>query len=80
MQVIKVNFSIHWYTVLLILVELGLVAFGAWALIDSVNIGSTVAGCKFFLLFFIWSLPGLAVLLFFRPKEGDLPKSNTVAQ
>lgn len=80
MQIIKVNLSIRWYSLLLILVELGLVAFGAWALIDSVNIGSTVAGCKFFLLFLIWSLPGLAVLLFFRPKQGELPKSNIIAQ
>ncbi|MFB3814776.1 MAG: hypothetical protein ACE14L_11770 [Terriglobales bacterium] len=69
MRTLKINISARWYTVLLFLVEVGLLAFGLWAMLDSISIGASHAGWRFMLLFVIWSLPGVAVLLFFRPKN-----------
>lgn len=74
MKSIKVNLDIKWYEILLFCVEAGLLVFGGWALVDSLLIGSTVAGWRFFFLFFVWSLPGAAILIFLRPRK-DRPKA-----
>jgi len=71
MKSIKINLDMKWYEIVLFLVEAGLLAFGLWACVDSVMIGSTVAGFRFFFLFFVWSLPGAAILIFLRPKKGS---------
>jgi hypothetical protein len=69
----KINLHIAWYEALLAAVSLGLIAFGTWALLDSLSIGSSKAGWRFMLLFVTWSLPGIAVLVFLRPRsEGDI--------
>jgi hypothetical protein len=62
---------------LLLLVEAGLLAFGLWAFVDSVSIDSSHAAYRFLLLFVIWSLPGIAVLAFVRPKAENEARINT---
>ncbi len=69
MKEIKISLSLKWYEALLIILELGLLAGGVWALADSLMIGSPEAAWKFFLLFVIWALPGAIVLFFFRPAK-----------
>ncbi|MBI1752803.1 MAG: hypothetical protein HY014_14595 [Acidobacteria bacterium] len=64
---LKVNFQMKWYEGLLWAVEIGLVAFGLWALVDTLMISCSKAAWRFLLLFLIWALPGAAVLVFFRP-------------
>jgi len=67
----ELNFSIRikWYEVLLVLVECGLLLFGLWSCVDSIMIGSTVAGWRFMLLFAVWALPGAVVFFLFKPKK-----------
>lgn len=67
MKDIKLTLSIKWYEILLVMIEMGLLAAGVWALADSLMIGSPVAAWKFLLLFIIWALPGAAILFFFKP-------------
>jgi hypothetical protein len=77
-NVLRVNLRFRWYKLLLFLVTAGLLAFGLWAFVDSVSIGSSHAAFRFLLLFVIWSLPGIAILAFVRPKaekEGQVHTS-----
>jgi len=67
-NVLRVNLTFRWYKLLLLLVTSGLLLFGLWAFVDSVSIGSSHAAFRFILLFVIWSLPGIAVLAFVRPR------------
>ena len=67
MKEIKLAFTIKWYELLLVMIEMGLLAAGVWALVDSLIIGSPVAAWRFLLLFIIWALPGAAILFFFKP-------------
>jgi hypothetical protein len=67
-NVLSVHLRFGWYKLLLFLVTFGLIVFGLWAFVDSVSIGSSHAAYRFLLLFVIWSLPGIAVLAFVRPK------------
>jgi len=73
---LKVNLQFRWYKLLLLMVTLGLLAFGFWAFLDSVSIGASHAAYRFMLLFFIWSLPGIAVLAFVRPKREKEAKTG----
>ncbi|ABC80106.1 hypothetical protein [Anaeromyxobacter dehalogenans] len=65
---LKIQISLQWYELILIGVTAGLLAFGVWALIDTLLISSPVAAWRFLALFVIWSLPGIAVLAFVRPR------------
>ncbi len=67
MKDIKLTLSLKWYEILLVMIEMGLLAAGSWALADSLMIGSPVAAWRFLLLFIIWALPGAAILFFFKP-------------
>ncbi len=71
MKEIKIALSLKWYEIILIMIELGLLAGGLWALADSLMIGSPVAAWKFLILFIIWALPGAAILLFFKPAKTE---------
>ncbi|MGO9530513.1 MAG: hypothetical protein ACLP3B_04960 [Syntrophobacteraceae bacterium] len=74
-NVVKVNLRFRWYKLLLFLVTAGLLTFGFWAFFDSVSIGSSHAAFRFLLLFVIWSLPGIAILAFVRPKTDKGPRN-----
>lgn len=67
-EMLKVNLQFRWYKLLLLLVTAGLLTFGLWAFVDSVSVGASHAAFRFLLLFVIWSLPGIAVLAFVRPR------------
>ncbi|HNX22701.1 MAG TPA: hypothetical protein PKG60_01545 [Spirochaetota bacterium] len=67
MKDIKLAFSLKWYELLLVMIELGLLAAGIWACIDSLSIGCPMAAWRFLLLFVIWALPGAVILFFFKP-------------
>lgn len=68
-SILRVNLQIRWYKLLLLLVEAGLLAFGIWAFVDTVSVGASHAAYRFLLLFIIWSLPGIAILAFVRPRS-----------
>ena len=78
-NVLSINFRLRWYKLLLFLVTAGLLLFGLWAFVDSVSIGSSHAASRFLLLFVIWSLPGVAVLAFVRPKVEKEARIHTSA-
>lgn len=65
---LKFSINLQWYELILIGVSVGLLAFGLWALVDTLLISSPVAAWRFLALFAIWSLPGIAVLAFVRPR------------
>ena len=71
MDLSKVKFSLElkWYELVLASVTFGLLAFGTWALVDTLLISSPVAAWRFLALFVIWSLPGVAVLAFVKPRK-----------
>ncbi len=78
-SILRVNLKIRWYKLLLFLVEAGLLAFGIWAFVDTVSVGASHAAYRFLLLFIIWSLPGIAILAFVRPRsesEGQIDTST----
>jgi len=65
----RINFEFNWSIALLIAVELGLLAFGVWALVDTLLISAPRAAWRFLALFVVWALPGASVLIFFRPRK-----------
>jgi hypothetical protein len=79
-NILRVNLRFRWYKLLLFLVEAGLIAFGVWAFVDSVLIGASHAGYRFLLLFVVWSLPGMAVLVFVRPRTETKPRNHASGQ
>ncbi|MEN6438792.1 MAG: hypothetical protein ABFD97_09430 [Syntrophobacter sp.] len=72
------NLKFRWYKLLLFSVEAGLLAFGFWAFLDTVSVGASHAAFRFLLLFVIWSLPGMAVLAFVRPRNGAEAKYTSI--
>ncbi|ACG71584.1 conserved hypothetical protein [Anaeromyxobacter sp. K] len=70
---LKLSIALEWYEILLIGVTAGLLAFGLWALVDTLLIASPVAAWRFLALFVVWSLPGIAILAFVRPRPPAAP-------
>ncbi len=68
-SILRVNLKIRWYKLLLFLVTAGLLVFSLWAFVDAVSVGASHAAFRFLLLFVIWSLPGIAILAFVRPRS-----------
>lgn len=72
---LKLSIAMEWYEVALVGVTVGLLAFGLWALVDTLLISSPVAAWRFLALFVVWSLPGIAVLAFVRPRPRAEPSA-----
>ena len=65
----KVTLSLKWYEALGWLIQIGFILFAIWAFYDCLDIGSVRAGWRFLLFFAIMLLPGVMILIFFKPKE-----------
>jgi hypothetical protein len=78
-NLLKVTFKFRWYKLLLLMAEMGLLAFGIWACLDTITVGASHAAFRFLLLFVVWSLPGIAVLVFVRPKTEKEAQLHTSA-
>ena len=65
------SLNLRWYEMWGWSVVLGMLAFGLWGFYDGFEIGSARAGWRFLFMFFIFTLPGLAVMLIFKPGKSD---------